>query len=408
MSTKKQTNNINARGVFEEEILYGLINNKSYFDKVVGHLKAKHFSDVGNSFIFDRMQRYYDETGLNANLKELVILFKDDPASVVKVTMEAMNKVNASTLHITERLLIDKTEAFIKKAIHTESLILGAEGMGQNDDKKLNDSYLIAEEAHNFALEDKSESFEKHLLNAIKLMKITYPQAENVNIGFIPLQKGVLTMISGRGGVGKGISVLRSAVMYLEAHPDDKALLWFTEDSERVIQSRLIALGVTDNVLSRISIMTENPNKFEFKNTDITEITEEYDFVVIDPLSHFYFGDENNNNEVAQFMSDFNNSCIKANNVTILVHHHSKQGETRGAGAFTDNSRLVYHLYKEPNEETKCVRFKANADIPGDKEIIIQPWNIKHPVLLEPIINTGLRLGTTNGTITISSSSRAS
>ena len=123
----------------------------------------------------------------------------------------------------------------------------------------------------------------------------------------------------------------------------------------------------------------------------------------------FYFGDENNNNEVAQFMSDFNNSCIKANNITILVHHHSKQGETRGAASFTDNSRLVYHLFKEENDATKCVRFKANANIPGDKEIIITPWSLKHPVQLQPIINTGLNLKTTNGTVSVTRArSRAS
>lgn len=142
--------------------------------------------------------------------------------------------------------------------------------------------------------------------------------------------------------------------------------------------------------------MTKNPTSFGFGSKDIAKMTENYNFVVIDPLSHFYFGDENNNNEVAQFMSDFNNSCIASNNITILVHHHSKQGETRGAGAFTDNSRLVYHLNKEANGDVKCVRFKENANIPGDKEIIIDPWNISQPLKLNPVINTGLSLGTSS------------
>ena len=393
-----RTTAINAQAIFEEEILHSLLDDRNYFNVVIPHMEKSYFSEIGNSILFDKIQRYHAESGKTPNIKELAILLKDDPRIIQEVAVTSLAKVQDSALRIDETLLLNKTEDFIRKAIHTESLILGAEGMGENNDKKLAESFDIAQKANSFVLEDKSTLFRTFIKSGKKIMGTIYPLAKNVNTTFIPLQKGVLTMISGRGGSCKGISVLRSALIYLESHPNDKALLWFTEDSERTIQSRIDALNVSDDVLNRISIMTENPSKFNFKNTDIAEITQEYDFVVIDPLSHFYFGDENNNNEVAKFMSDFNNSCIEANNITILVHHHSKQGETRGAGAFADNSRLVYHLHKEPNGDTKCVRFKENANIQGNKEIIITPWDIKHPVPLNLIINTGLNLGTTGKT----------
>ena len=289
MSTKTKIEDINARSVFEEEILYKLLNDNEYFDKAIGHLEKAYFSDVGYSILFDKLQRYYYETGEQSNLRELIVMLKDEPNSRKTVAIDAIKKVKDAKLHINGTLLLNKTEDFIRKAIHTESLMLGAEAIGENNDEKLAESFAIAEKAYNFVLEDKSTRFSKFLLSGTSLMTTNYPIAENVNTTFIPLQKGVLTMISGRGGVGKGISVLRSAIMYLQSHPDDKALLWFTEDSERVIQSRLEALNVKDDVLSRISIMTENPNKFGFKNTDISEITEEYNFVVIDPLSHLLF-----------------------------------------------------------------------------------------------------------------------
>lgn len=225
MSEKNTTQTINTRGVFEEEILYGLLTNKQYFNDVVPSMQKEYFSEVGNSILFDKIQRYYTETGEKPNLKELIILLKDEPKSQRKVATDAIKKVTKSSLHINEQLLLDKTEDFVRKAIHTESLILGAEAMGENNDKKLAESYEIAKKANNFRLEDKEKSFSKNIISGLILISTNYPIANNVNTNFIPLQNGVLTMVSGRGGASKGISVLRSAIIYLEKHPEHTALL---------------------------------------------------------------------------------------------------------------------------------------------------------------------------------------
>lgn len=150
MSTEKE---INARGLFEEEIIHRLIKDPSYFGSATPYMKPKYFSEVGNSIIFDAMQTYYADTGVKPNLRELVVLIKDEPQAKKTVAVEAIKKIMGSETHINRDLLIEKTEDFIRKAIHTESLILGAEGMGENNDKKLSESFKIAEEAQKVSLD---------------------------------------------------------------------------------------------------------------------------------------------------------------------------------------------------------------------------------------------------------------
>jgi len=365
----------NTTLIFEEEILYKLLNDKEYFQNVESYLEPRYFADVGNSMLYKKMKDFYLKTSIVPNIRELVVLFKDEPQTHKETAINSLKKVQNIEEQVDGEFLIQKTEEFIKKAIHTESLIKGAEGMGTNDEKLLNESFELSEKAQCVEIRPKADIFKKSIINAKDLFNEIYESATNVNLDLVPLQLGVLTMISGIGGVGKGITVLKSCVIYLEKYTEHNALLWFTEDSERTIQSRLKVLKVSDQVLERISIMTKNPTALDFKDDEISKVTEGYNFVVIDPISHFYFGDENNNSEVAKFLSNYNNSCILANNITIIVHHLSKLGEVRGASAWRENSRLGYKLTKENgSSKIKCERNKDNYGVPGKEEFYIDPW----------------------------------
>lgn len=142
------------KDIFEEEVLHKLIDSGEYFGAAVPYLKPKYFSEYGNSVIFETIQQYYASTGKKPNIRDVVLLLKDEPKQKRQAAADALKKVLAADIHADGDLLLRKTEDFIKTSIHTESLILGAEAMGENDKDKLLDSFRIAEEAQKVSLDD--------------------------------------------------------------------------------------------------------------------------------------------------------------------------------------------------------------------------------------------------------------
>ena len=145
---------MDTRAIFEEEILSRIMNDGEYFGAVTPYIKPKYFNEVGNSIIFKNIQEYYVKTGMKPNTRDLVLLIKDEAKSSRDVAKEALKKILSTENRSNEKLLINKTEEFIRRAIHTESLILGAEAMGENNTDKLNESFRMAEEAQKVSLDD--------------------------------------------------------------------------------------------------------------------------------------------------------------------------------------------------------------------------------------------------------------
>jgi len=177
------------------------------------------------------------------------------------------------------------------------------------------------------------------IYSAKELLSIKFPKVVIHNQDFLPLRRGVLTMISGAGGVGKGFVSLQSAIRFLKYNQQAKALLWFFEDPKEIIRERIELFDVSD-VEDRLYFTQRNPHTFD----DWKKHIGEFDFVVIDPLVYFYPDDENDNGEAGKFINELRDSTETNKNITIIIHHHSKTGTTRGASAFTDGSRLVYQL----------------------------------------------------------------
>lgn len=140
--------------IFEEEIIHSLITNGSYFGASVPYLDKEYFSDVGNNVIFDNIKTYYSLTGNKPNIKDIVLLLKDLPKAQRQVASDSLKKVMKSEVHSDGELLLNKTESFIKIAMHTKSLITGAEGMAEGNSQKLQDSFRIAEEAQKVTLDE--------------------------------------------------------------------------------------------------------------------------------------------------------------------------------------------------------------------------------------------------------------
>lgn len=260
----------NTRTIFEEEILNRAINDKEYFSSAVPYIKPKYFSDIGNSIIFREIHKFYSETGVKPNIKDILLLIKDTPKNERSLAIESIKKILKSETHADSKLLISKTEDFIKRAIHTESLILGAEGMGENDDKKLLKSFQIAEEAQKISLD---EDFGTSIFDLEK--NISYYQDD---------YKGLLTGIKsfdkmiGKGfrektlhtflappGIGKSATMASMAAQFLKQGRDVVIYTLEMDESEWLKRIYANLLNIEIYLLETVSpvVIRENFNKIK-------------------------------------------------------------------------------------------------------------------------------------------------
>ena len=140
--------------IFEEEVLYNLINDKKYFKAVLPYLKPNYFSKPGTGELFSVIKKLYMEYNTIPNLKDIVVQVKDLPSRVKEEVVPVLKEVTSSKSRVHHDLLIKKTEEFISRAIHTEALLLGAEAMGEDNKDKLLESFRLAEEALKVSLEE--------------------------------------------------------------------------------------------------------------------------------------------------------------------------------------------------------------------------------------------------------------
>lgn len=148
------TATMNSKEIFEEQILHKVISDKQFFSSAVPYLKPKYFSEAGNAILFREIHNFYSETGSKPNIKDVLLLIKDIPSNEKAVATESIKKIIKSDVDVDGELLIRKTEDFIKKSLHVESLIMGSEGMGEGNENKLATSFQIAEEAQKVSLDE--------------------------------------------------------------------------------------------------------------------------------------------------------------------------------------------------------------------------------------------------------------
>ena len=163
-------------------------------------------------------------------------------------------------------------------------------------------------------------------------------------------------------------------------NPDKKALLWNMEDNIQDIGFRVKALKakglkILENVYERLNVL-DTVNTFPLEG--LKREFQNYDLVIIDPLSHLIDGEENDSASVKPVMKYFQNICNDENKTIILVHHEAKgsdgkgSGQARGSSSFFDNVRLSYSLRCEDdiyNVTTSKNNYGENRPV-----LIIDPW----------------------------------
>ncbi len=210
--------------------------------------------------------------------------------------------------------------------------------------------------------------------------------ADLVTKDVLPLGRHQLNMISANGGGYKSFVALRVAMNYT-ATEEKKALCIFTEDAIQQVVNRIHLVkeheaSFDDSKLNIMSVESDIPSSVETLKTFIENVSDEIGLIVLDPLLAFYNKDENNNVEAKGFMDQLSRTCRK-HQVTLLILHHSAKNtvNSRGAGAFTDACRVVYHAAEEANGginvrsmHPKFTLFKDNIGIKyltGELEFII-------------------------------------
>ena len=280
---------INPSVVFEQELIYKLIHDPSYFSSVVPYIKTKYFREVGNAVLYDAMHRYYTDTGNKPNARDLLTLIKDEGTARKEVGIEAFKNIHESTEHINKDLLKSKTEDFIRKAIHTESLILGAEGMGENNDEKLAESFKIAEEAQKVSLD---EDFGTSVYDIDEC--VDYYQDDTMGIlpnirsfnnmmgrGFLP--KTLHTFLA-PPGIGKSATMSAFAVEFLKQGRD---VVVFTLEMEEAEWMKRIYANLIDVPIATLETSDPEEIKRRFKEKTAgmgTLIVKEYPSYAVNAL----------------------------------------------------------------------------------------------------------------------------
>jgi len=225
-------------------------------------------------------------------------------------------------------------------------------------------------------------------LEVIKPCKIFNISTSNEELiyckNILPIKKGVCSILSGKGGAGKSFLIIQEALQFLYENTAAKAFLWLTEDSEIEIKNRIIMtlffilkikkpkevasilnrLFFYGSSTSPILFFDENNNRIISKRfLNMISSLDEYDFIALDPFSSFFNGDENSNVEVNLFIKKITKYVSVNDKIFFILHHHSKNGQLRGATAFRDGVRLHYSVIKRNGNNVMVEIEKDNINI---------------------------------------------
>jgi replicative DNA helicase len=184
---------------------------------------------------------------------------------------------------------------------------------------------------------------------------------------FLPIPEQAITLLSGRGGVGKSFLAIQIALRLSEQ--GKKVLMWLSEDPVGITKHRInkIKNGIPEagNNSTNIYTITKTPMHINSTNSKkYEELFKGFDLVILDPFIAFYGENENSNTEARVFMNLLNNMATNNNQSYFIIHHSTKgskeqESTTRGAGGITDATRLAYEIKTTKNtmeREIKIVK----------------------------------------------------
>lgn len=204
-------------------------------------------------------------------------------------------------------------------------------------------------------------------VEAQKLSAVVRKHSEFILKDILPLPVKTVNMISSAGGMGKTFISIRLANEFVK-ETKSRVLCWFSEDDNGEVAIRYDLLKKSGLILQEfqedIFLINSEPKQFALKENGIFKanyqaldelkndcIFNNIKFIIIDPLLAFYGGDENDNSQARVFMQPFIEWTKKYDMTVLFIHHSSKAGGTRGAGAFKDAVRTLYEMNYVMNDK---------------------------------------------------------
>ena len=206
-------------------MIKNLLENQNYFGQTIHHLNKKYFNDQGSGLIFETIKNHYITFNSIPTLKDVILSNKQSTKQnkeLIKDTIKQMRELKDETVEY--ELLIKQTELFIKDSIFTESLIMGADAMGENNQDKKLKSFQLAEESVKISLESDFGTFvediDKRFQDYLPKngLKTNMPSFDSViGDGYMPK---TLHLIAAASGVGKSAMLCSFAVEFLKQKRD--------------------------------------------------------------------------------------------------------------------------------------------------------------------------------------------
>ncbi len=231
----------NIKSLLETEVISTLLDNPKYFGQTIHHLKKEYFSDIGSATLFETIKEHYNEFQSIPTIKDVILSHKTSSKQVKDIVKLAIQKLKTDTTKTNLDLLIKQTELFIKDAIFTKAILLGAEALGShNQDKKL-ESFALAEESVKVSLDTDFGIFVEEIDKRFddyqsKIgLKLNIPSFDDIiGDGFLPK---TLHLIMAASGVGKSAMLCSFAVQFLLQSRD--VVIISLEMSESEIYKRI-------------------------------------------------------------------------------------------------------------------------------------------------------------------------
>lgn len=148
------------------------------------------------------------------------------------------------------------------------------------------------------------------------------------------IPKGAVSIIAGTGGSGKS-TFLCWLASYL-SH-EGKTVIVSNEEAAGVISSRF-ELDTDVDIIS----FSENYDSMKIELSDMEEIIERYDIVLVDSLITFNEGKDINKSGTAEaFLSPFVAKVVRTDKAIVFLHHTNKGGGNSRQDMVTGSERLV-------------------------------------------------------------------
>lgn len=197
---------------FEHIILKHLLDNHEYFGKAKPILKKKYFKSTGSQKIYDIISDYYSEYNSIPTLVEVITKVRSVPDKLVRDAIaNDLTIIHKADSIPNKKFLIDETLLYVRDAIFSEAVMLGADGVQKHNEEEKLKAWNMMESAFKVSI-DTDLGLDYDDIEA----RISYYQMELYGIltkrftefnkrlgtGFLP---GTLSVLLSASGVGKSL-----------------------------------------------------------------------------------------------------------------------------------------------------------------------------------------------------------